>query len=55
MKKNFILKPESEPLILEAFSKRNLQKIKEFHLKKQTFFKKQSNRKLTVEDLLILR
>jgi len=55
MKKNFILKPESEPLILEAFSKRNLQKIKDFHLKKQTLLKRQRSRKLTVEDLFLLR
>ncbi len=55
MQKIFTLKPENEPLILEAFSERNLKKVRDFNLKKQAIPKRKTDRKLTVEDLSILR
>jgi len=54
MQKVFTLKPENEPLILEAFSEKNLKKVKDFNLKKQASLKRKRSRKLTVEDLFLL-
>jgi hypothetical protein len=55
MQKVFTLKPKNELFILEAFSAQNLKKVKDFNLKKQAFSKRNRNRKLTVNDLSILR
>lgn len=55
MQKVFTLKPENEPLILEAFLERNLKKVRGFNLKKQAISKGKTDRKLTVEDLSILK
>jgi hypothetical protein len=51
----FKLQSESEALILEAFSEKNLKKVKNFTLKKRTSLKRKRGRKLTVEDLFLLR
>lgn len=45
------LKPENEPYILKAFSKRNLMKIRDFNLNKRSKLQKKTDRKLTVQDL----
>ena len=49
-----VLKPRNEKLVLEAFSKKSLKKVKEFDSKRQTNLKKTTDRKLTIDDLLIL-
>ena len=36
-----VLKPENEKLVLEAFSKKSLKKVKEFDSKRRTKLKKQ--------------
>jgi hypothetical protein len=55
MQKVFKLQSESESLILEAFSEKNLKKVKDFTLKKRASLKRSRSRKLTVEDLFLLR
>jgi hypothetical protein len=45
------LKPENEQLILEAFSKKSLKKVKEFDAKRATKLRKTSDRKLSINDL----
>ena len=49
-----VLKPENEKLILKAFSKKSLKKVKEFDAKRESKLRKISNRKLTINDLSIL-
>ena len=49
-----VLKPENEKLILKAFSKKSLEKVKEFDSKRESKLRKISNRKLTINDLSIL-
>ena len=49
-----VLKPENEKLVLEAFSKNSLKKVKEFDAKRVTKLKKTSDRKLSINDLAIL-
>ncbi len=48
-----ILKPENEKFVIEAFSKKSLEKVKEFDAKRTTKLKKTSDRKLTINDLAI--
>ena len=55
MQKVFTLKPKNEPFILEAFSAQNLKKVKDFNLKKQASSKRKRSKKLTVNDLFLLR
>jgi len=49
-----VLKPENEKLVLEAFSKKSLKKVKEFDAKRVTKLRKTSDRKLSINDLAIL-
>jgi ATP phosphoribosyltransferase regulatory subunit HisZ len=49
-----VLKPENEKLVVEAFSEKSLKKVKEFDSKRQSKLKKTVDRKLTVNDLLVL-
>jgi ATP phosphoribosyltransferase regulatory subunit HisZ len=49
-----VLKPENEKLVLEAFSKKSLKKVKEFDSKRAAKLKKTSDRKLSINDLAIL-
>ena len=50
-----VLKPENEKLVLEAFSKKSLEKVKVFGSKRATKLKKISERKLSINDLAILK
>ncbi|MCB4747331.1 MAG: hypothetical protein LGB71_03075 [Sulfurovum sp.] len=49
-----VLKPENEQLVLEAFSEKNLKKVKDFDSKRVAKLKKTSDRKLSINDLAIL-
>jgi len=49
-----VLKPENEKLVLEAFSKKSLKKVKEFDVKRETKLRKTSDRKLSINDIAIL-
>ena len=49
------LNPENEQLILEAFSHNNLKKVKEFDLKERTMMKKTTDKKLIINNLLVLQ
>jgi len=49
------LNPENEQLILEAFSHKNLKKVKEFDLKERTMMKKTTDKKLIINNLLVLQ
>jgi len=49
-----VLKPENEKLVIEAFSKKSLSKVKEFDAKRETKLRKTSDRKLSISDLAIL-
>jgi len=50
-----ILKPENEKLILEAFSEKNLNKVKIFNTKRRPRLKKSTIQKLTINNLLVLK
>jgi ATP phosphoribosyltransferase regulatory subunit HisZ len=49
-----VLKPENEKLVIEAFSEKSLNKVKKFDTKRQSKLKKTTDRKLTVNDILVL-
>ena len=49
-----VLKPENEKLVLEAFSEKSLKKVKEFDSKRRTKLKKTTDRKLSINDLLVV-
>lgn len=46
-----VLKPENEKLVLDAFSKKSLKKVKDFDSKRKTQLKRTSSRKLSIKDL----
>jgi ATP phosphoribosyltransferase regulatory subunit HisZ len=46
-----VLKPENEKLVLDAFSKKSLKKVKDFDSKRKTQLKRTSGRKLSIKDL----
>jgi len=50
-----VLKPENEKFILKAFSKENKKKIKNVNAKIARNVRKQSVRKLSLEDLALLK
>lgn len=47
-----VLKRENEKLVLEAFSKKNLEKIRKFESEKKAQPKKVAGKKLKLSDLL---
>ena len=50
-----ILKPENEKLIIEAFSEKNLNKVKIFNSKRRPKLRKSTVRKLTINNLFVLK
>jgi len=50
-----ILQPTNEKFVIEAFSQKNLKKIKEFESKKATKLKKIFDRKLSINDITTLK
>ncbi len=46
-----VLKPKNEKLVIEAFSKKSFNKIKDFETKKRAKLQKTTDRKLSVADL----
>ncbi len=48
-----VLRPENEKRVLSAFSKKNLKKIKAFDAQKEKTVSKQTDRKLSVQDLFL--
>ena len=50
-----VLKPENEKFILKAFSEENKKKIKNVNAKIARNVRKQSARKLSLEDLALLK
>jgi len=49
-----VLKPKNEKLVLEAFSRKSVKKVKEFDAKRASKLRKISDRKLSINDLTIL-
>jgi len=49
-----VLKPENEKFVLEAFSEKNLKKVREFDAKRVAKPQKAYDRKLSIDDLPIL-
>ena len=45
------LLPENEKLVLSAFSKKSLKKVREFDAKRKVKLSKKTDRKLTVQEL----
>lgn len=46
-----VLKPENEIFIRQAFSKKNMEKVKEFDSIKRPKLKKTQDRKLSIQDI----
>ena len=46
-----VLRPENEKRVLSAFSRQNLEKVREFDAKRKVKSSKKTDRKLTVQDL----
>lgn len=46
-----VLKPENEKLVLDAFSKKSLKKVKVFDSKRKTQLTRMVGRKLSIKDI----
>jgi ATP phosphoribosyltransferase regulatory subunit HisZ len=49
-----VLKPDNEKFVIEAFSKKNLKKVKDFETNKTAKLKKTSKRKISINEISIL-